>query len=218
MAAAFLIGSIPTGFLVARARGVDIRTVGSGNIGATNAVRVLGKAWGIGVLLFDFAKGWLACRWVPVLVCGLLHLQHPPDQALGLALVAAVGAVLGHNFTPWLRFKGGKGIATSAGALVALVPGALLIGLVVWIILFAATRYVSLGSLGAAIALPVATWFTTHGDPALTILTTLLGLMAIVKHRTNIRRLLGGTENRIQFGRGKATASKPQTPSRGVLL
>lgn len=198
---AYLLGSIPTGFLVARARGVDIRKAGSGNIGATNAFRVLGKGWGIAVLLMDFAKGLGACLLVPVVVRALLNLSVENEGAVTLALVAAVCAVLGHNFTCWLRFKGGKGIATSAGALAALLPWALLIGLAVWVILFALTRYVSLGSIAAALALPFATWFTTDGDLSLTILATGLALMAILKHRSNIQRLLAGTESRIELGK-----------------
>lgn len=198
---AYLLGSIPTGFLVARARGVDIRKVGSGNIGATNAFRVLGKGWGIAVLLIDFAKGLAACLVVPAVVRTMLHVSVEAEGSITLALVAAVCAVLGHNFTVWLRFKGGKGIATTAGALSVLVPWALLIGLGVWVVLFVLTRFVSLGSIAAAVALPVATWFTTNGDPALTLITSALGIMAIVKHRSNIRRLLTGTENRIEFSK-----------------
>jgi glycerol-3-phosphate acyltransferase PlsY len=201
---AYLLGSIPTGYLVARAKGVDIRAVGSGNIGATNAFRALGKGWGIGVLLLDFAKGLLACLLVPGGVGNLVALGGPERGAGSLALVAAVCAVLGHNFTVWLRFKGGKGIATSAGALAALVPWALLIGVGVWVVLFTLTRYVSLGSMAAAVALPVATWFTTGGDVVLTLLTTGLGLMALFKHRANAKRLWAGTESRIEWRKKSA--------------
>jgi glycerol-3-phosphate acyltransferase PlsY len=199
---AYLLGSIPTGFLVARARGVDIRSVGSGNIGATNAFRVLGREWGICVLLIDFLKGLGACLLVPLLVRTLLQLPAVNEDTVTPALVAAVCAVLGHNFPLWLGFRGGKGIATSAGALTALVPWALLIGLAVWIILFVLTRYVSLGSIAAAAALPVATWFTAGGDRVLlTLFTSLLSGMAILKHRSNIQRLLAGTESQILLGK-----------------
>jgi glycerol-3-phosphate acyltransferase PlsY len=201
---AYLLGSIPTGYLAARAKGVDIRKVGSGNIGATNVFRALGKAWGISVLLLDFAKGLGACLLVPSLAKGLVGAARADEGLISLALVAAVCVVLGHNFTVWLRFKGGKGIATSAGALAALVPWALLIGLGVWIVLFGLTRYVSLGSIGAAAALPVATWFTTGGNRVLTTLTAALAAMAILKHRANIKRLLGGTESRIEWRRRSA--------------
>ena len=135
--AAYLLGSIPTGYLVARAKGVDIRTVGSGNIGATNVFRILGKPAGIFVLLVDALKGWVAVR---IAAFWLVDTLLPPDSLGGSreigAIVAALFAVLGHNYTCWLRFKGGKGIATSAGVLTALVPWALLIILAVWIVVF----------------------------------------------------------------------------------
>jgi len=197
---AYFFGSIPTGFLVARAKGVDIRQAGSGNIGATNAFRVLGRGWGIAVLLLDFAKGLGACLLVPLIVRACLNLTVESEGPITLALVAAVCAVVGHNFPVWLRFKGGKGIATTAGALSALVPWALLIGFGVWFVLLALTRYVSLGSIAAAVAIPVSTWFITNGDPALSGLTAVLGIMAILKHRSNIKRLLAGTESRIALG------------------
>jgi acyl phosphate:glycerol-3-phosphate acyltransferase len=197
---AYLLGSIPTGFLVARARGVDIRTVGSGNIGATNAFRVLGKGLGIFVLLMDALKGWVAVQIGAQLVNQLL----PGAPLDNLRITAGIAAILGHNFTCWLNFKGGKGIATSAGVLIALVPWALLIILSIFIILFVTTRYVSIGSIAAAFALPFATWFTTR-NTGLTIVTGAMGALAILKHRKNIQRLLNGTENRIQFKKKEAT-------------
>ena len=195
--AAYLLGSIPTGFLVARAKGIDIRKVGSGNIGATNALRVLGKPAGILVLLVDALKGWLAVRVVAMLIVE----QFSSADALGrdrviVAIVASICAVLGHNFPCWLGFKGGKGIATSAGVLTALVPWALLIILSVWIVLIAVTRYVSIGSLAASATLPFATWLTTH-DWTLTAVTGVMGALAIYKHKGNIQRLLNGTEPRF---------------------
>jgi glycerol-3-phosphate acyltransferase PlsY len=191
---AYLLGSIPTGFLVAKAKGVDIRTVGSGNIGATNVFRILGKPAGVFVLLVDALKGWAAVS-IATPIIGRLLPGPPVDY---LQITAGITAILGHNFTCWLRFKGGKGIATSAGVLVALVPAALLVILAVWIILFLTTRYVSLGSIGASAALPFATWFTKH-DVGLTVVTGALGALAIYKHRGNIQRLMNGTENRISF-------------------
>jgi glycerol-3-phosphate acyltransferase PlsY len=197
---AYLLGSIPTGFLVAKARGVDIRTVGSGNIGATNAFRVLGKGFGIFVLLMDALKGWVA-----VIIGAYAVAQLLPGPPLGyLRITAGVAAILGHNFTCWLNFKGGKGIATSAGVLIALVPFALVIVLSIFIILFVTTRYVSIGSIAAAFALPFATWFTTH-DIGLTAVMAAIGALAILKHRKNIQRLLNGSENRIQFKKKEAT-------------
>ena len=197
--AAYLLGSIPTGFLVAKARGVDIRTVGSGNIGATNAFRVLGKRVGIFVLLVDALKGWVAVQ-----IAALLVAQAIPGAPLDyLRITAGITVILGHNFTCWLHFKGGKGIATSAGVLIALVPWALLISLGVWIILFLLTRYVSLGSIAAAFALPFATWFH-YRDVGLTVVTAALAVLAIYKHRRNIQRLLEGTESRIEFKKKEA--------------
>jgi acyl phosphate:glycerol-3-phosphate acyltransferase len=197
---AYLLGSIPTGFLVAKARGVDIRTVGSGNIGATNAFRVLGKGLGIFVLLMDALKGYVAVQVGAFVIWQLL-----PDAPLEyLRITAALAAILGHNFTCWLHFKGGKGIATSAGVLIALVPLALAIVLSIFIILFVTTRYVSIGSIAAAFALPFATWFTQK-NVGLTIVMSAIGGLAILKHRKNIQRLLNGTENRIQFKKKEAT-------------
>jgi glycerol-3-phosphate acyltransferase PlsY len=199
---AYLLGSIPTGFLVAKARGVDIRTVGSGNIGATNAFRVLGKGLGIFVLLMDALKGWVAV----IIGAGIVDQVLPGGPPLEyLRITAGVTAILGHNFTCWLHFKGGKGIATSAGVLIALVPWALLIILSLFIILFLVTRYVSVGSIAASFSLPFATWFTTN-DVGLTVVTGAMGALAIIKHRKNIQRLLNGTENRIEFRKKEATS------------
>ena len=198
---AYLLGSIPFGFLVAKAKGIDIRSVGSGNIGATNAMRVLGKPAGIFVLLMDAAKGFVATVYMAPLVHGWIA-PDVAEKSLGLNLFvfAGVCAVLGHNYTCWLKFKGGKGIATSAGVLTAMVPWALVIILSLWIILFLATRFVSIGSLAASFTLPFATWFTTR-DVTLTIVSGALGVLAIYKHKTNIQRLLDGTESRVSFGR-----------------
>lgn len=199
--AAYLLGSIPTGFLVARAKGIDIRKAGSGNIGATNALRVLGKPAGILVLLVDALKGWVAVRVVAMLI---VEQFSSADGAGGnrviAAIVASLFAVLGHNYPCWLGFKGGKGIATSAGVLTALVPWALLIIFSVWIVLCATTRYVSIGSLAASATLPFATWLTTH-DWTLTAVTGAMGVLAIYKHKGNIQRLMSGTEPR--FGQKK---------------
>ncbi len=193
---AYLLGSIPTGFLVAKARGVDIRTVGSGNIGATNVFRTLGRSAGIFVLLADAVKGWLA---VAVLARWLADWCYPDagQQAREwFAICAGVGAILGHNFTCWLHFKGGKGIATSAGVMVALVPCPLLISLGIWIVVFGLSRYVSLASISAAFALPLAAWLLAQSTTMM-LVTAALAALAIYKHKSNIQRLLKGTENRI---------------------
>jgi glycerol-3-phosphate acyltransferase PlsY len=188
---AYLLGSIPTGFLVARARGIDIRTSGSGNIGATNVFRILGKGPGILVLLTDAAKGALAVLCLPPWIA-----PHAADP-IPLAIVAALAAVLGHNFTCWLRFRGGKGIATSAGVLAALVPWPFLIILTTFLLTLLVSRFVSLASILAAAVLPFAVAFVPPGDPRLIALTALLGGLAIIRHIPNIRRLLNRTENRI---------------------
>lgn len=195
-ALAYLLGSIPTGFLVAQAKGVDIRAVGSGNIGATNVLRILGKPAGIFVLFMDALKGWVAVVLGTRLVLFAFG-QTSDATALEVSqIIAAVCAILGHNYTCWLQFKGGKGIATSAGVLLALVPWALLIIFTTWILVFAATRYVSLGSITASAALPFASW-VTHESLTKVIVTGAMGVLAIYKHKTNIRRLLNGTEPRF---------------------
>ena len=206
---AYLIGSIPTGFLVAKAKGVDIRSAGSGNIGATNAMRVLGKPAGIFVLLMDALKGFGAC-FLGVLIYGHYFNQfnglHSTSESIPFpsqegvdhfAIIAGIFAVLGHNYPCWLKFKGGKGIATTAGVYLALAPWALLIALMFFILAVTVTRYVSVGSIVAAIALPVAVWAMPPHNLFLGIVTTALGALAIYKHKSNIQRLMAGTENRL---------------------
>ncbi len=204
---AYLLGSIPTGFLVAKARGVDIRTVGSGNIGATNVFRILGTPAGVLVLLADAAKGWLAVFVVARLACDWCY-PAASEQALEwFKLGAGVAAILGHNYTCWLHFKGGKGIATSAGVLVALVPVPLLIALAIWIIVFAFSRYVSLASISAAFVLPFAAWLFGESTTIVGVIAA-LAMLAIFKHKANIKRLLNGTENRIAFKK----SAPPEAP------
>ena len=192
--AAYMLGSIPTGYLVARARGIDIRTVGSGNIGAANVFRMLGKPAGILVLVVDGLKGYAACSWLADFVVQPFAVA--PDKIECLKIVAGICAVLGHNFTCWLKFKGGKGIATSAGVYFALAPLAVSIALGTWMVVFVLGRYVSVASLAAAVALPTAVWLTPN-SLTLRIVTTALGLLAIYKHKGNIQRLLNGTERRL---------------------
>ena len=192
--AAYLLGSIPVGFLVARAKGVDIRAVGSGNMGATTVLRVLGKTAGIFVLLADALKGYAAAAW---LCDGLFKVFNVPGaDGETHRVIAGICAVLGHNYTCWLKFKGGKGIATSAGVYFALAPLAVSIALAAWIIFALLTRYVSVASIASAVALPTAVWFTKD-SVLLGVVTTALGALAIFKHKKNIQRLLDGTENRI---------------------
>ena len=203
----YLLGSIPTGFVLASARGLDIRTVGSGNIGATNVFRSLGVPAGIFVLLFDAFKGWLAVILAMKVFANVFQVNSAQARDW-LAITGGLAAILGHIFTCWLHFKGGKGIATSAGVLVALVPLALMIILGIWILVFAISRYVSLGSICAAASLPFAAWLT-HQSPTIIFVTGLMGGLAIYKHKGNIQRLLNGTENRIGAKKTPAGATKP---------
>ncbi len=194
-AAAYVLGSIPTGFLAAKLRGMDLRAIGSGNIGATNAMRALGKPAGIAVLLLDILKGFAAAQWLPLLI---LNWSNPPGNGMEtLQIVAGIFAVLGHNYTCWLKFKGGKGVATTAGVYVALAPWALLIAQAVFLLALLLTRYVSVGSISAAVALPAAVWGMPPRHLLLGIVTTALGAMVIYKHKSNIQRLRAGNENRL---------------------
>ncbi len=185
----YLLGSLPFGYLVARAHGVDIFKAGSGNPGATNVKRVLGAKAGNTVFALDVVKGALAAAWP------LLPFLAAPDARM-MGLVGVIAAVLGHSFSIFTRFKGGKGVATAAGGLVVLIPVSCAIGALVWVVTFFLTRYVSLGSILAAVAVPAASWL--RGNPLpLNIVATVLGLFVIIRHRENIRRLLNGTESRF---------------------
>ena len=204
---AYLLGSLPTGFLIARAKGIDIRNVGSGNIGATNAIRVLGKPAGIFVLLADAAKGFCAVTFLSFFIFLFFYGDkgdETMDAGWNLPIIAGIFAVLGHNYTCWLKFKGGKGIATTAGVYLALAPWALLVALAVFILAIVLTKYVSVGSIAGAIALPATVWVMSPNNLFLGIVTTALGALAIYKHKSNIQRLLAGTENRL----GKKKESK----------
>lgn len=210
---AYLVGSIPTGYLMGRARGIDLRRVGSGNIGATNALRILGRPAGILVLLIDALKGWVGCTLIPTAAWRWLG----PAANSGLALPAwlpvlgGLAAVLGHNFTCWLRFKGGKGVATSAGVLLGLMPIAFLAVLATFVVTLALTRIVSLSSLLAALVLPLATWYW-HRAPVLVGLAFLLAALAFYRHRANLRRLIAGTEPRLGQP-SPSSAPGPTSPS-----
>ena len=199
---AYLAGSLPTGFLVARAMRVDITQVGSGNIGATNVFRVLGKGPGALVLIVDLLKGALAVLVAPILAAAVT-----PTDSLALPALAALGAVLGHNYTCWLGFKGGKGVATSAGAMAALIPPAFGVTVITWLLVFFLSRYVSMASIAAAVILPVATIFTVSGPTRwpLVAFTSALAALAVWRHRANIQRLKAGTELRIN--KSKLSAS-----------
>lgn len=195
-AASYLIGSVPFGYLIGRLHGVDIRKVGSGNIGATNVTRSIGKIQGKICFLLDFIKGAL-----PV---ALVNATFESDTA-NLALLAGLAVILGHIFPLYLRFRGGKGVATAAGVALALAPYPLLCALAVWIVTFLTSRYVSLASIVAAASLPIiAVLFLGLGlgTPFPLANSTILffafiAFLAILRHVSNIKRLLNGTESRF---------------------
>ncbi len=182
----YLLGSIPTGLWLGKAlRGVDIREHGSKNIGATNTMRVLGKGWGGVALLGDALKGVAAV----LLGMRLGAWEHMP-------LVCGLIAILGHGFPIYLRFKGGKGVATSTGVFLTLAPIATLIAMAAFATVVGATRMVSAGSITAAIVLAATVWITPHGLP-LRLVILAVALFVIVKHRTNIQRIIRGEENKL---------------------
>lgn len=207
---AYLVGSIPFGLLIARwVKGVDLRQAGSGNIGATNATRVLGRKWGIIVLLLDAAKGAFPTGSLPLL------LPFSDDQQLHAAVLAALCAVLGHMFSPWLRFKGGKGVATAMGAVLVLAPTSCLIAFVTFLLVVVATRIVSLGSMTAALSFAIAQWIVLQPAPwsrlrwSLTAFSLGVPALIIFQHRANIRRLLRGEEH--AFRKKSPVVSPPPT-------
>lgn len=191
LAAGYLLGSLPFGFLVAKAKGVNIFEVGSCNPGATNVRRVLGKGPGNLVFALDALKGSIATFWPTFLpAC-----SNP--QVLGIVGVAGlIGALLGHSFSCFTGFRGGKGVATAAGAFVVLMPLATVIAAAVWVVTFYASRYVSLASILAAVALPVAAYFARCSAIAFGVSVLVAGFV-ILRHRANIKRLFEGTENKF---------------------
>jgi len=219
---AFLAGSIPFGLLIAKAKGVNIREHGSGNIGATNVLRVVGKPYGIGCLILDFFKGFL-----PTLLAINVYLIASKDLQMGiesleslattftkpdawkaqtLIIITGLAAILGHNYSPWIGFKGGKGIATSGGVLVALMPVGVVLLVVIWILLFFTTRYVSIASIGTALAVPFVTIYGSyrHGyladgtwNKPLFVFSIVIALLAVWRHRSNIKALMDGTEHKF---------------------
>ncbi len=201
--AAYLLGSIPFGFLlVLLVRKEDIRSTGSGNIGATNVIRSGAKKLGALTFLLDVCKGffavWLASRLI--FAPGLASVPLQNAEAL-----AALCAILGHIYTIWLRFKGGKGVATALGVFLALAPLAAVLGLIIFVIAFAFSKYVSLSSILAAVAFPPAALLLPHKPygPWLVVVIFLVPIIVIAKHHQNITRLFSGTEYR--FGKPKVT-------------
>lgn len=185
-AAAYLLGSIPTGLLLGKACGIDVRHEGSGNIGATNLYRTAGRKVGVLTLIGDCLKGL-----VPVLAA---HYYAP---ATDLAAWVGLAAFCGHVFSVFLRFKGGKGVATALGVFLALSPLAVAIALAVFLVLVLKWRYVSLGSVAAAAVMPLAV-YVLHGGRAMLLVTGIVAAIVIVRHRANIKRLVDGTENRFK--------------------
>ena len=198
-ALSYLIGSIPSGYLAGRIAGIDIRKVGSGNIGATNVTRTLGRRYGYPVFLVDFAKGALAV-WVSILLTRRAQSNLVSTEIYGI--FAAISCVLGHVFPVWLGFKGGKGVATSAGTLFGLMPLAALIGLGVWVVVFELTRYVSVASIAAAMVFPIAIFALTYANQpnslALFYFSLCLTAVVVLRHRSNLFRLARGTEPRFK--------------------
>ena len=192
LCACFLLGSIPTGVLVGRLKGVDVRRQGSGNVGATNVYRTAGKLPGLFVLVVDGLKGWL-----PVAVIATWALRHDPSLAPDTtAILAGTAAVAGHIWNPFLQFRGGKGVATSLGVMIGLSYTLALWTAGVWIVVVAITRYVSVASIAAAMAAPFV--MLLLGLPVHWIFGGIFVAIAIIgRHRENILRLLHGEENRV---------------------
>jgi glycerol-3-phosphate acyltransferase PlsY len=224
---AYLLGSIPFGLLVSKSQGLDIREHGSRNIGATNVWRVMGRKFGLVTFIADVLKGliavllakWLAAHWeihVP-LPHGHERVEFFPADYAGIA--AAMGCVLGHSFPVWLRFKGGKGVATSLGVIFGMMPVAALLTFAVWGVVFQLSRYVSLASIVGAAALPVIVvglmlfgpadgWLSIHGWGNF-FFAVAAALLVVRRHRENIKRLIAGTENRF----GAPKPPEPETES-----
>ena len=189
---AYLIGAVPFGFLIGKVRGIDVRTVGSRNIGATNVFRTVGRKWGLAAFFCDVMKGLL-----PTLAA-----RHFAADAACLPLCVAIACVVGHMLTPYMKFRGGKGVATAFGALIALMPATVGIAFAIFSLTFACSHYISLGSCVAATSLAVMVWipFLDHAgcrDMPLCILVTLIAAFIVWKHRSNIVRLAHGNENKI---------------------
>jgi len=189
---AYLLGSIPFGFIAGRIAGVDVRLHGSGNIGATNTLRVLGKKYGYAVFVADVVKGFVAVR------IALWLAQFDPSTNYLIGILAALFVVVGHSFPVWLGFRGGKGVAAAAGACLGLLPVATFIAVIVWTVTFFVFRFVSLASIIAAVALPLSAWLLGNArDPIVLGFSLLIAALIIFRHRSNIIRLLQWREPRF---------------------
>jgi len=193
----YIIGSIPTGYLVVKIfKGIDIRTVGSGNIGATNVNRVMGTKWFVIVLILDALKGYLL-----VIISNVLFV----DKFFYMPALTGIAAIIGHTFTIFLKFKGGKGVATSLGVFLALAPVSIISSLFIFLIVLYFFRYISLGSITAAILFPAFVFiYGESGYLNLVLIFSLISAIFIIyKHKDNIKRLMDGTENKFDIKKGK---------------
>ncbi len=199
---AYLLGSVPFGFLMAKSQGKDIRTLGSGNIGATNVFRSIGKKLGIITFALDVGKGLSGVLLIPLLASKISGVAF---DGMGLPLFCGAMAIAGHNWTCFLGFKGGKGIATSAGMLIGLSPVCVGIAFLGWLVTFLTTRYVSVASITACVVLAAVVWpFHMNREGIwFPLVLTLLAALGIWKHRANIGRLIAGTESRFDFRKTK---------------
>jgi glycerol-3-phosphate acyltransferase PlsY len=184
----YLLGAISFAVIIARSKGVDIFKEGSGNPGATNVKRILGKKWGNAVFALDALKGFTAA---------LLPLKIYDDDRLALAIIGLIAAILGHSFSIFLKFRGGKGVATTIGGLLALMYPALLIGLVVWLIIFYTKKVVALASIFFAVSLPISAYFIYGTEDPRFYLGVVLALFIVGRHRSNIIRMFSGKENKF---------------------
>ena len=194
----YFLGSFPSGLIVSRTQGVDIREHGSGNIGATNVLRVMGKKWGYFVFGLDALKGFAAVR-IAFAIALASNIAIVRPELVGIT--GGLACILGHTFSIWLRFRGGKGVATSAGVLLGLMPLAVVSVFAVWVILFQVTRYVSVASIGAAIALPflVVLYLRLNllAGSSLLPFSILIAGVVVWRHRSNMKRLFQGKEQRF---------------------
>ena len=198
---AYVLGSIPNALWVGKTfKNIDVREHGSKNTGSTNAARVLGPKLGVFTLILDILKGALPTYLGIVLGANLL------TRAAGIdkldIIVIGMAAILGHTFSLFLKFKGGKAVATTLGVFLVLVPYAILILLVIFFVIFGLTKYVSLASIVSAVALPITVYLTTRHIP-LTVLGIIIGLLVIIRHKENIKRLINGTESKLTFSKDK---------------
>ncbi|MCS7229878.1 MAG: glycerol-3-phosphate 1-O-acyltransferase PlsY [Candidatus Kryptonium sp.] len=201
----YLAGSIPTSIIVSKlVKGIDIRNYGSGNPGGTNVIRVVGLGWGIFVILFDAFKGFFATYFI----AKWFYTETMFLNLTTVQIIAGCFAVVGHMWTIFAGFRGGKGVSTSAGMLLGIAPLDFLIVFLVFIIIVGLTRYVSLGSITSAISFPFVIIFTEkvlkleHNDfLTLLIFGTVLAVLIVYRHKSNIKRLLSGTENKISFSK-----------------